>query len=285
MKKYTLVVALLFFTIFSFSYAQEKSINYGENPVIDSDLDGLTDLGEREIFHTNPQNADTDGDGLYDGAEILNNTNPLDSSSVLSIPKSSVVSEDSWAWYTARITGLVAFILLYIVILFALTIRLPFLRKILAPIHALNIHRWLSVQALAFTLFHGLSFIFDEYIKFGLWDILIPFYSEFEPVYVGLGIISLYMVIILILTSYLKNKIPYKLWRSIHFLNILIYWFVFAHALNVGTDLAGGFSRNVFISANVFLGFMFLLNFGYKIALVVKRKINLKKSATQEIQQ
>jgi hypothetical protein len=43
----------------------------------DSDFDGLTDAYERLVSKTNPYNADTDGDGISDGDEILNGSNPF----------------------------------------------------------------------------------------------------------------------------------------------------------------------------------------------------------------
>jgi hypothetical protein len=44
---------------------------------LDSDNDGLTDAFERLVSKTNPNNADTDGDGLPDGWEYWNGLNPL----------------------------------------------------------------------------------------------------------------------------------------------------------------------------------------------------------------
>lgn len=43
----------------------------------DQDLDGLTDIYE-EVIGTNPNNPDSDGDGVQDGVEIQDGTDPLD---------------------------------------------------------------------------------------------------------------------------------------------------------------------------------------------------------------
>ena len=43
----------------------------------DTDGDGLSDGAEINIYHTNPLNPDTDGDGLTDGQEVALGLNPL----------------------------------------------------------------------------------------------------------------------------------------------------------------------------------------------------------------
>lgn len=49
------------------------------NPNTDSDLDGLFDKDEVEIYKTDPNNSDTDGDGYLDGDEVKNGYNPAGS--------------------------------------------------------------------------------------------------------------------------------------------------------------------------------------------------------------
>ena len=61
--------------------ADERAL--GTDPfVADSDGDGLADGAEVHTYGTNPLNADTDGDGYRDGEEIRAGSNPLDPSSV-----------------------------------------------------------------------------------------------------------------------------------------------------------------------------------------------------------
>lgn len=43
----------------------------------DTDGDGIPDLWETEVYHTNPNSADTDGDRVNDRIELVNGLNPL----------------------------------------------------------------------------------------------------------------------------------------------------------------------------------------------------------------
>jgi hypothetical protein len=69
------------------------TLNEGQVPVLvatdltafDNDSDGLLNVDEREVYRTNPDLSDTDGDGLKDGAEVQAGTSPIDRSSVLAM--------------------------------------------------------------------------------------------------------------------------------------------------------------------------------------------------------
>ncbi len=51
---------------------------YGTNPDrSDTDLDGLMDRAEIQIYQSDPLKADTDGDGYLDGDEVINGYDPV----------------------------------------------------------------------------------------------------------------------------------------------------------------------------------------------------------------
>jgi methionine sulfoxide reductase heme-binding subunit len=173
-----------------------------------------------------------------------------------------------YAWYLTRSSALVGFFLLYISIFLGLAVRTPLLSKIIKPVYSLKIHCWISLQALIFVLIHGLSLLFDKYIAFGWKNILIPFYpltesqaQRIDTGFLALGIIGFYIMLLLVATSYLRKGLSPSLWRSIHFLNAGLYVITIIHALYLGTDLKSeGLARSIFIYANGFLVFLFMIN-------------------------
>jgi methionine sulfoxide reductase heme-binding subunit len=171
----------------------------------------------------------------------------------------------SWDWYIVRASALVGFLLLYISIFFGTVSGLPGIKKYFLRLRSLNLHCWISLQALIFAAAHAIALLFHQYIEFGLADVLIPFHSSFEPVLTGLGTIVFYLIIILVATSYARKYISQKLWRTIHFLNIALYVFVIIHAFYLGTDLKSGILREIFIWANGILIFLLFFNLLSKI--------------------
>jgi hypothetical protein len=271
MKKLLFIIAIIITgASFSVALAEEQKVDYKNNPVLDSDLDGLTDEGEKQIYNTDPNIADTDGDGIFDGAEVLTNTNPKDNTSPSAIQETTIYKYPEeerilWSWYLSRSGGLISFLLLYLSIFFGVAIRLPFLKKITKPIYSFSIHRWLSVQALIFALIHSLVLLTDKYLKFSFKDIFVPFASTYKPEMITLGVLGMYSMIALLLTSYFRKFISYRIWRLAHFLNIVLYAVAFTHAFYLGTDLKAGLMREIFIGLNILLAGLFLLNLLLKI--------------------
>ncbi|HAT73836.1 MAG: hypothetical protein US30_C0004G0063 [Candidatus Moranbacteria bacterium GW2011_GWF2_36_839] len=288
MKKQIFILAIiLFFFIFNFNFskAEEKKVDYGNDVITDSDLDGLTDEGEKQIYTTEPKNPDTDKDGIIDGAEVMTGNDPLDSASpsIAEVYSANLAEiEVPWGWYLTRASALIGFFLLYLSIFFGIAIRNPLLRKIISPIYSLDIHGWISVQALLFALLHGVSLLFDKFLAFNLANIFVPFFplSEsatkvgVEPIYLAMGIISLYLMLILIVSSYLRKFINFRVWRLIHFFNLVLWIFVILHALQLGTDMKNLIVRNIFIYANAFLMLLFVVNIISRIFNSIKQRIN-----------
>ncbi len=250
--KVTIFLVLLFFQGYiSLSANAEEGIegdviDYKEEVIVDSDLDGLTDEGEKQIFKTNPTLPDTDGDGFVDGAEILNGTDALDYSDPIGKGMANLSSNDSdsstpWMWYLSRASGFLAYIFLWFSIFLGLSIRDPFLKKMVKPVYSFDLHSFTAASAVFWGLFHGTSFLFHEGpFKMSLGDVFIPLHMANGLVDSGplaLGIIAFYVMVVLIVTSYAKKWMSQKIWRISHFLNITLLPLVAVHALFIGTDM------------------------------------------------
>ncbi|EKE19016.1 MAG: hypothetical protein ACD_9C00166G0002 [uncultured bacterium] len=275
-----LIISLLLVSPFlvdaeQYNFAQ---VDYRDQYPVDYDLDGLTDEGEVQIYGTDPKKSDTDDDGYYDGVEIIAGSDATDK---ISIPGFFVNNDDSnlsgqdevpWAWYISRASGLVAFLLLYVSIFLGLTIRVSFLRKFFAPLYAMSGHCWISLQATVLALFHGLILIFDKFLGVRLIDVFVPFTSYYEKVLVALGVIGFYLMLILVVTSYARKFISHKIWRILHFTNIILYVFVILHAYLLGTDIQNPIVRNIFVYANILLILIMLINMFSRIKEKIARR-------------
>ncbi|HCU70462.1 MAG TPA: hypothetical protein DIC35_01755, partial [Candidatus Moranbacteria bacterium] len=203
--------------------------------------------------------------------EVIGNTDPLDKNvpgitKIINNQESRIEQETPWAWYISRASGLMAYFLLWWVMFFGLAIRTPILKSVFVPIFSLEIHCWLSLQSLFFVFFHAGSLLVDKYLNFNVWDIIVPFHSQTYTSEIALGILGLYLMAVLIITSYFKNIISQKIWRSIHWMNIVLFAIVTIHAFFIGTDLKNTpWLQNTFIGMNIFLIFIIIVNLSVRL--------------------
>jgi len=169
-------------------------------------------------------------------------------------------SATPWAWYLVRAGGLTAFLLLYVSIFLGVASTLPGLRKIFLPLFNQRVHCWISLQALIFVLIHALGLLFENYFNFTLSDIFIPLLSPYKPELVALGILGFYLMIVLVVTSYIQKYISPRFWRIVHYSNLLLYALVLIHSFYLGTDLKSGRLRDIYIFANGILIFLLVVN-------------------------
>jgi predicted ferric reductase len=139
-------------------------------------------------------------------------------------------------WYLTRAAGLVAFGLLYLSTVIGLLQSTGLFKGAAAPAAALDIHNFVSLGALYATIFHMVVLLFNEYTHWSLTDILIPFASAYKPLLSGLGGIGFYIALLVIVTSYLRNKLNAKTWRTIHLFSLGGFVLVLLHGVLMGSD-------------------------------------------------
>lgn len=254
-------------------------MNYNNEVIVDSDLDGLTDKGEQQIYQTDPGNQDTDGDGYLDGAEVLAGTNSLDPSDypghrVADLENNAIDLSTPWAWYIARAAGLVGFIFLWITIFLGLAIRNPWLKKIVEPVYSFDFHCFMAAGSVFWALVHGTSLLFDSSIGFGIKDVAVPFYTSSPLIHtnaLALGIMAFYAIVIMTITSYLRNHIKHWLWRALHFLNPIAFIFVVLHGYVIGTDMKNIWIGSAYLLSAVLLALIYTSSLFFVIASKIKK--------------
>ena len=100
----------------------------------------------------------------------------------------------------------------------------------------LDLHRWLGGLALAFTGVHVLAIMSDTYVHFGLASVLVPLASHWHPLAVAWGVVSLYLLAAVELTSLARRHLAHRLWRRVHVLSFPLFVSSTVHGLTAGTD-------------------------------------------------
>lgn len=138
-------------------------------------------------------------------------------------------------WYTARAGGIVAWALAALSVIWGLQLSTRLVRKP-APAWVLDLHRFLGGLAVAFTGVHIVGLVADNYSHFGPSEILVPFTSTWRPTAVALGVVAMYLLAAVEVTSLMMNRLPRRVWHAVHLSSYGVFVLGTLHALLAGTD-------------------------------------------------
>ena len=174
-------------------------------------------------------------------------------------------------WYITRASGLMAYFLLWLSTAWGLAVSSKILDSFLHRTFTYDYHQFISLLSIGFVALHVGVLMFDRYLPYTLAQAFIPFLSPYRPVWVGLGVISLYLILLVTVTFYIRGRIGSRAFRAIHVLSLVAYLGVAAHAVFAGTDSALWFTRILY--AGTFLITVFLTT--YWLIIGLQRKISV----------
>ena len=99
-----------------------------------------------------------------------------------------------------------------------------------------EMHRRLSMIAVVFLGIHVLTSVLDTYVDISWAAVVVPFTSSYGRFWVGVGAISLDLMIAVFVTSLLRDRMRPGTWRAVHWLAYLSWPVALAHTFGMGTD-------------------------------------------------
>ena len=152
------------------------------------------------------------------------------------------MTTQAW-WYLARASGYVAWGLVTSSVIAGLLLTTRVTNGRPRPAWILDLHRFLAGTAVIFTALHIGGLVADTYVHFGPADILVPLASHWRPAPVALGVIALYLLGAIEVTSLLMRRLPRRLWHGVHLTSYVLFWLATFHLLTAGTDATNRISR------------------------------------------
>jgi hypothetical protein len=146
------------------------------------------------------------------------------------------VKTEQLAWFVARASGITAWALATASIVFGLSLSTRLVRKKGVPAWLNSLHRYLGTLMLVFTAVHIGALVADNWVHFGVADLFVPMASSWRPGAVAWGIVSLYLLLAIQITSWAKQWLPRKLWHWVHLTSIPMFVFGSVHGFQAGAD-------------------------------------------------
>jgi methionine sulfoxide reductase heme-binding subunit len=88
----------------------------------------------------------------------------------------------------------------------------------------------------AFVVVHVVTTVLDPFAEIGFISAVIPFSSDYRPLWLSLGTIACDLLLAVIISSLVRSRLPYRAWRAVHWLAYACWPIALWHGLGTGTD-------------------------------------------------
>jgi sulfoxide reductase heme-binding subunit YedZ len=139
-------------------------------------------------------------------------------------------------WYITRASGIVALVLLTLTMLLGLATTARARARNWPGYAQQELHRRLSMIALVMVSIHVLTSVLDTFVSISWVAVVVPFTSTYGRFWVGVGTISLDLMVAVLVSSLLRSRMKPGTWRALHWLAYLCWPVALAHTFGMGTD-------------------------------------------------
>jgi sulfoxide reductase heme-binding subunit YedZ len=143
-------------------------------------------------------------------------------------------------WYLNRATGLTSLVLMTATLVLGTLVRRHARIPGLPRFAVQGLHRNVSLLSALLLITHIATAIVDSYVDIGVSSAVVPFVAGYRPFAVGLGTLAVDLFLLVLVTSLLRNRLPLRLWKTVHLTSYLLWPLAFVHGITAGTDLGGG---------------------------------------------
>jgi len=140
-------------------------------------------------------------------------------------------------WYTTRASGTVALVLLTATVVLGILTTTRASTSGVPKFAISDLHRRVSLLAMVFLGIHIFTAVVDTFVPIGLAATVVPFASAYSPLWVGLGTVAFDLLLAVVATSLLRQRISARSFRAVHWLVYISWPVAVAHGIGIGTDL------------------------------------------------
>jgi predicted ferric reductase len=103
-----------------------------------------------------------------------------------------------------------------------------------------GLHRNATLFSLALLVIHIVTAVVDPFVSIGWLATVVPFVGSYEPLWMGLGALSVDLAAAVVVTSLLRFRIGIQAWRAVHWLAYAAWPLAAIHGIGAAADLQSG---------------------------------------------
>ncbi|HUR16693.1 MAG TPA: hypothetical protein VMZ33_05370, partial [Candidatus Limnocylindrales bacterium] len=132
---------------------------------------------------------------------------------------------------------------------------------------SLTLHQDLSAISIALVALHGAVLVLDRFVQTTVFQIAVPFATEYRPVWVGVGQLAFYVMAVVYASFYFRKRLGQRGWRMLHYTTFLAFIGGAVHGLMAGTDTSAPWALWSYAASIAVVVFLLV----YRIAMSVAR--------------
>jgi len=106
-------------------------------------------------------------------------------------------------------------------------------------INIFAVHKWTAYVLVASVLTHPVMLLFSTRIHWRLLDLVLPVWSPVQPIENTFGAVSVYLIVVVMLTSYFRLRLGRRKWKLFHYLVYVAGICTFIHGILADPELKG----------------------------------------------
>lgn len=155
---------------------------------------------------------------------------------------------DPTFWFLTRASGLTAYAVLTVTVLFGLLAKSrPFSR--LRPPAVTEVHKSLALTGLGALALHATSLVLDSTVKVTPAALVVPGLVTYRPLAVAVGVLAAWLFVAVTASFWLRKHIGARMWRRLHWLTFALFGLAAIHGVTAGTDTSQPWARGLYLGA------------------------------------
>ena len=152
-------------------------------------------------------------------------------------------------WFLNRGTGLVLLVLLTLTVVAGVLAGRGRAGGRVPRFVTQTVHRDLALVSGVLLAVHVVSAVVDTYVDIRWWQAFVPVGATYRPLWLGLGTLTLDLLLVVIATSLLRHRLPHRAWRAVHLTTYGAWGLSVAHGIGIGTDTGSTVATWVYIGS------------------------------------
>jgi sulfoxide reductase heme-binding subunit YedZ len=148
----------------------------------------------------------------------------------------AAANSPSWFWYATRGLGAATLIVLTGTVVLGIVTSTGWIGERTPAFVAADVHRNLSLMAMCLLAAHIITTVLDPFAHISVRDVIIPVGAAYRPVWLGLGVAAMWVLIAVVASSLLRDRIGPRPWRLIHWAAYGSWPLAVIHGLGTGSD-------------------------------------------------